>query len=260
MNHQWGLYNHIQQQQQQGEFLPLQSNSPGILQDENYFLRHGSPPHTPVNGTLPPHLFHQWTPYPGPPATPTPSTLHPFHLNAAPAFRISTPLAPLPAQAQGTTSTTLAKKATRKRGRQSEKENPEGRAPVKRRKANVPSEPPVTVAVCGVGPSDTPPTSLQRPGLVLEPPVSSAAGSSQPTMLQTQPEAPVPARPTGPLTAAEALAKEKPKRLDKRTATDVWYFMRALDTNIRPSEPPTNEPILKLKPKSSWLGCKLCPL
>jgi len=43
------------------------------------------------------------------------------------------------------------------------------------------------------------------------------------------------------------------------SATDVYYFCRATDFEERPSDLPAEEPILETKPKSKFLGCKLCP-
>jgi len=44
----------------------------------------------------------------------------------------------------------------------------------------------------------------------------------------------------------------------KTTATDVWYFLQALNTDLEPQVQPTNEPILECNPKTAFVGCKLC--
>ena len=66
--------------------------------------------------------------------------------------------------------------------------------------------------------------------------------------------------PTAPLTQepTERYKSLKIKTPNSQTATDVYYFVRALDSEEEPTEKPTNEPILNLPPKSRYLGCKLC--
>jgi hypothetical protein len=44
----------------------------------------------------------------------------------------------------------------------------------------------------------------------------------------------------------------------KTAATDVWYFLQALDTDLEPPARPTDEPILECNPKTAFVGCKLC--
>lgn len=48
--------------------------------------------------------------------------------------------------------------------------------------------------------------------------------------------------------------------LSKTTATDVWYFLWALNTDseVEPQVRPTNEPILECIPKTEFVGCNLC--
>ncbi|KAF8886040.1 hypothetical protein CPB84DRAFT_1850189 [Gymnopilus junonius] len=41
-------------------------------------------------------------------------------------------------------------------------------------------------------------------------------------------------------------------------ATDVWYFLRALETDVEPAMRPTDEVFLTYKPKTKFVGCKLC--
>ncbi|EDR13318.1 uncharacterized protein LACBIDRAFT_309050 [Laccaria bicolor S238N-H82] len=41
------------------------------------------------------------------------------------------------------------------------------------------------------------------------------------------------------------------------SATDVWFFLRALDTPNAPEVLPTNKPILTTKPSMKFIGCKL---
>jgi hypothetical protein len=43
-------------------------------------------------------------------------------------------------------------------------------------------------------------------------------------------------------------------------ASDVWAFMRALDSDSRPPnwEKPANEPVFFAKPKANFVGCRFC--
>ncbi|KAF8197149.1 hypothetical protein BJ912DRAFT_923236 [Pholiota molesta] len=41
-------------------------------------------------------------------------------------------------------------------------------------------------------------------------------------------------------------------------ATDVWYFLHALETAEEPVVKPKDEPILECKPSTPYVGCKLC--
>ncbi len=44
------------------------------------------------------------------------------------------------------------------------------------------------------------------------------------------------------------------------TATDVWYFLRPLDSSDPPAVWPAedDEPIIYSKPQKPFVGCKLC--
>ena len=42
------------------------------------------------------------------------------------------------------------------------------------------------------------------------------------------------------------------------SATDIWYFMRALDHPTEPTDRPTDEGILTKKPHTQYVGCRLC--
>lgn len=54
-------------------------------------------------------------------------------------------------------------------------------------------------------------------------------------------------------------ASSKPARDENtNTVTDVWFFLRALDTADKPEVWPTNEPILVSRPSTKFIGCKLC--
>jgi hypothetical protein len=57
-----------------------------------------------------------------------------------------------------------------------------------------------------------------------------------------------------------------PKNGPANAATDVWYFMRPLDSKDKPAQwplldaggEPVQEVVLERKPKSKYVGCKLC--
>jgi hypothetical protein len=42
------------------------------------------------------------------------------------------------------------------------------------------------------------------------------------------------------------------------SASDVWYFMRALNSNEEPTIKPSDETTFKTKPTSTFVGCRLC--
>lgn len=61
--------------------------------------------------------------------------------------------------------------------------------------------------------------------------------------------------------AAEHATQAPPKQSSaKDDASDVWRFMRALDTDVEPlvKPAPESEQILLRKPKSKFVGCILC--
>jgi hypothetical protein len=97
--------------------------------------------------------------------------------------------------------------------------------------ASAPPETPTSAAShCGVGPIDSTP----------------AVSSAPP-----QPSLPPPLHSTDSRNSGR-------RDHSKTAATDVWYFLRALDTDLEPQVRPTNEPILECNPKTAFVGCKLC--
>lgn len=42
------------------------------------------------------------------------------------------------------------------------------------------------------------------------------------------------------------------------TASDIWYFMRKLDSDVEPASLPEHEPTFTEKPNSEFVGCRLC--
>jgi hypothetical protein len=47
-------------------------------------------------------------------------------------------------------------------------------------------------------------------------------------------------------------------RDSKTAATDVWYFLWALDSKERPEKMPDNQPRLMAKPNCKYVACRLC--
>lgn len=86
----------------------------------------------------------------------------------------------------------------------------------------------ITAAPCGVGPPE-----------VLQP-------TLPPSVLET------------PTSAPPAHSNTAKVAGHNTNATDVWYFMRGLDIADEPIIRPTDEPQLFKKPKTKFIGCKLC--
>lgn len=101
--------------------------------------------------------------------------------------------------------------------------------------APIDTHPPSTV--CGVGPSlqtceNLPPSSPPRASV------------------------PLPQQPSASLQLPHQKPREK-----STSATDVWYFCRAHESDQQPDNwPPAaaDDPVLRRKPRSLWLSCKLC--
>ncbi|OJT05329.1 hypothetical protein TRAPUB_3770 [Trametes pubescens] len=93
---------------------------------------------------------------------------------------------------------------------------------------------------CGAGPQ----TSLSSTG---------TAAPNIPVTLTDPPDPPSDA----------TLISTSPEKTSASTtdATDVYYFLRALDMKVKPTQFPDSatEPVLHSKPKSDWVGCKACP-
>ncbi|KAF4618018.1 hypothetical protein D9613_012860 [Agrocybe pediades] len=63
-----------------------------------------------------------------------------------------------------------------------------------------------------------------------------------------------------PLLNYSPISKKKQKKPSNQVATDVWYFMRPLETREHPAdEPIANVQPTTTKPKSPFVGCRLCP-
>jgi hypothetical protein len=122
----------------------------------------------------------------------------------------------------------------------------------KRSRAAVIDTGPVS-AQCGVGPlhagSSKSPTSSPHPlpiGLPLRP--VSGASEAPNASLQV------------PTASYASLHANRRPRANSNSATDVYYFCRTSDSDIRPETlpPPDTEQPLTKKPRSSFLSCKLC--
>jgi hypothetical protein len=231
------------------------SFSASRLQDEN---QHPYSPATPNNWS-PALRFHPQPPWnTSASATPTPS----FPPVLAPPYYsyLQTPTqswdSPIPGpnprqfsfQAYNPTSelpladatTAVNNASTSVRGRKRSTATTSGsHAPAKRRRIDNSHE--VNVAPsCGVGPAS---------------PSHDIASST------STPQLPVTQRPLESYKGYTA-----PKNGPVNAATDVWYFMRPLDSKDKPAQwppldaggEPVQEVVLEQKPKSKYVGCKLC--
>ncbi|KAF4611155.1 hypothetical protein D9613_006647 [Agrocybe pediades] len=63
-----------------------------------------------------------------------------------------------------------------------------------------------------------------------------------------------------PLVDYSPISKRRPASESKQAASDVWYFTRPLETKVRPVGPIQDPPPMRTKPKSPFVGCRLCPL
>ncbi|KAH9841623.1 uncharacterized protein C8Q71DRAFT_340874 [Rhodofomes roseus] len=100
-----------------------------------------------------------------------------------------------------------------------------------------------TATHCGVGPVDG--------GLESSEP--SAEGSASSWSLGNI----GPTAVNSPLTTF-GLNSRKRDDTNSATATDVWFFCRELKVNARPETKPENEQPLHQKPKTEFIGCRLC--
>jgi hypothetical protein len=91
--------------------------------------------------------------------------------------------------------------------------------------------------ICGVGP--------QLPTIIVQPPTESLQTPSASTQL--------------PSASYSSLRVNRKSKERSSSATDVWYFCRTSNSEIKPAEPPPDqELILKTKPRSPFVACKLC--
>lgn len=70
----------------------------------------------------------------------------------------------------------------------------------------------------------------------------------------------VPAAQPRPIADYSPISKPRKKMESKQVATDVWYFMRPLEARERPVGPIYDPQPSREKPKSPFVGCRLCPL
>jgi len=151
---------------------------------------------------------------------------------------------------QNTTTEVVNTGVTGKRGRKRKNLNPNSSTQPttrKRQKANASAAQvatvqaiPSTAAVCGVGPpSLIPATPLSDPQAVVE--TSTAA--------------------TGALllSGSSGLRTQmKQPSLGTRTASDVWYFMWAINSPEKPEKMPEDQLRFMSKPNSPYVACRLC--
>jgi hypothetical protein len=115
-------------------------------------------------------------------------------------------------------------------------------------------------AICGDGPpiavptdsnlpeNDPPSSSPQIPTITAQPPVNSLPAPPAPTQL-----------PSALCPSLRANHWQKPRERSA-TATDVWYFCRSSDSELRPINLPSpdQESTLTKKPRTPFVSCKLC--
>ncbi|KAF8999988.1 hypothetical protein BDQ17DRAFT_1427471 [Cyathus striatus] len=115
---------------------------------------------------------------------------------------------------------------------------------------------------CGVGPSlSTTPVSSSIDSITLESPTISTSLSCETVPVASCASSLDFSRTTATaFDSGRAESSSKPRSHCASTATDVWYFLRPLDTEEVPSiwPNPATEPRLTEKPTSEFVGCKLC--
>ncbi|KIK32148.1 hypothetical protein CY34DRAFT_102163 [Suillus luteus UH-Slu-Lm8-n1] len=106
----------------------------------------------------------------------------------------------------------------------------------KKRKLNsgAVAQPPNAAAVCGVGP-------------VLNPASESVSGPAA-----------EPADVLVPQHENANVGGSRQPRESRAVATDVWYFLWALNDKERPDKMPENQPRLMAKPDCKYVACRLC--
>jgi hypothetical protein len=144
--------------------------------------------------------------------------------------------------------------------RRKRKNNTTGRGGARKRQrqpASIVTAP--TSAICGVGPSTSvPPTNSNRsdndlpssspllPVINVQPTSDSLPTTSASTRLPSA-------------SYSSLRANQRPQERSS-AATDIWYFCRSSDSELKPASlpPPDQEAILKTKPRSPFVSCKLC--
>ncbi len=107
-----------------------------------------------------------------------------------------------------------------------------------------------TCTICGVGPTipvtflpsdNDPPFSPQTPYITVQPSIGSLTSSQLPAA------------------SYPSLQANRKSKGGSSSATDVWYFCGTSNSKIGPAEPLLDQgPILKKKPSSPFITCKLC--
>ncbi|KAH8102898.1 hypothetical protein BXZ70DRAFT_1076246, partial [Cristinia sonorae] len=192
-------------------------------------------PHDPVPvpffGPLPQFPTPSMFGMPSSRSVPTPSIPPPFAHPLAPP---SQPQHPAPATTRGKRKNPKPPATTKEPAKKRQRRVPPAGAPDI--STFVPAE------VCGAGPSSSNPVSQSTTGEIHE--RTAAHATATPEIL--------------PQPATNSIPEKRSRGNYKGSATDVWFFARGLDTAEPPSVWPTNEPILTSKPRTKWVGCKLC--
>lgn len=94
--------------------------------------------------------------------------------------------------------------------------------------------------------NDPPSSSPQIPTITAQPPVNLLPAPSASTQL--------------PSALYPSLRASRKPREGSAAATDVWYFCRSSDSELRPMDLPSpdQEPRLRKKPRTPFVSCKLC--
>jgi hypothetical protein len=143
-------------------------------------------------------------------------------------------------------------------GRKRKNESGRGGAGRKRQRQPAPIIAAPASAICGVGPPTAFPTgsnlpendpassSPQIPTIAAQPPVNLLPAPSASTQL--------------PSALYPSLRANRKPREGSVAATDVWYFCRSSDSELRPMDLPSpdQEPRLTKKPRTPFVSCKLC--
>ena len=128
----------------------------------------------------------------------------------------------------------------------------------KRQRVPAPVVPAPTSTICGVGPT-VPATSLLSDG---DPPLS----SPQLPTLTVQPPTESSQTPSASAHLPATSYRKSTETRKSSSATDVWYFCRASNSEIKPVEPPPDQELtLTAKPRSPFVTCTFtstdaCPL
>jgi hypothetical protein len=105
-------------------------------------------------------------------------------------------------------------------------------------------------ASCGVGPSV--PESNDGPVSVTSSQVLPVAVPSVPILSESS-------STSLPTASYPSLSQNRRPMTKQNTATDCWYFVRAIESDVQPTDPPSaSGPVLMEKPCTSHISCKLC--